>query len=568
MRREASRLKATATAVAIALAMVATGAGVDAQPSAQPMMGGGAGGPPTGGPPGRPMPDLRLMNGKPLPGPELPPGTVTVRVARKMPVNAVVGIEVTAIVKNAGGEMKKRTAKTDDRGRAVFDALGAGNQFQAQVVVDGETIKSTEFEIPAQGGVRTMLIAGLGPAPAGGGGDSDGESPEGDGQGEGFRLGATTGTVAPAPDLAAKTLEVRAFDEGGHPIANTVVQLGAAAQGSEGKLKITKATTNAQGLARFEGLDTGSTVGYAAIIDHKGTRLGTQPFSMPDQGGMRAEIRAMERTSDPSVITFGSGGRIVLQLHDDILQVLQMLPIENRSNKLFDPGVGAIEIPLPKGFLNAEGGEGDRKLEVRKNHGIAVHGTIAPQTTTSNEITFAFTVPYRSSTYDYTQALPNGLGATTLIIEQAGDMSVEGAGIGARQSREVNGRKYWVMPIGAIGAGQNLVFTVTGLPSTDHSGRVIAGVLALLLVLAAVFLARRPEGAKQAKTGTRDKLLERREALFEQLVGVERDRRAHNGAAGGDGPVAAGMRDRRNQIVGKLEAIYRDLAALDESPAP
>jgi hypothetical protein len=453
------------------------------------------------------MPDLRLMNGKPLPGPELPPGTVTVRVARKMPVNAVVGVEVTAIVKNPGGEMKKRTAKTDDRGRAVFDALGAGNQFQAQVVVDGETIKSTEFEIPAQGGVRTMLIAGLGPAPMGGdddGGDSGGQSPEGDGQGEGFRLGATTGTVAPAPDLAAKTLEVRAFDESGHPIPSIVVQLGAAAQGSEGKLKITKATTNAEGLARFEGLDTGSSVGYAAIIDHKGARLGTQPFSMPEQGGMRAEIRAMERTSDASVITFGSGGRIVLQLHDDILQVLEMLPLENRSNKLFDPGVGAIEIPLPKGFLNAEGGEGDRKLEVRKNYGIAVHGSIAPQTTTNNEITFAFTVPYRSSTYDYKQALPNGLGATTLILEQAGDMSVEGAGIGARQSREVNGRKYWVMPIGAIGAGQNLVFTVTGLPSTDHSGRVIAGVLALLLVLAAVFLARRPEGAKQAKTGTRD----------------------------------------------------------------
>ena len=510
------------------------------------------------------MPDLRLMNGKPLPGPELPAGTVTVRVARKMPVNAVVGIDVTAIVKNAGGDMKKRTAKTDDRGRAVFDALGAGNQFQAEVIVDGETIKSTEFEIPSQGGVRTMLIAGLGPAPAGAGAGGDEAAPEGDG----FRLGATTGTVVPAPDLAAKTLEVRAFDENGHPIPNTLVQLGAAAQGSEGKLKISKATTNAQGLARFEGLDTGATVGYAAVIDHKGMRLGTQPFSMPDQGGMRAEIRALERTSDPSVSTFGSGGRIVLQLHDDILQVLEMLPIENRSNKLFDPGVGAIEIPLPKGFLNAEGGEGERKLEVRKNYGIAVHGPIAPQTTTNNEITFAFTVPYRSSTYDYSQALPNGLGATTLIVEQAGDLSVEGTNVGARQSREVNGRKYWVMPIAALGAGQNLVFTVTGLPSTDHSGRVIAGVLALLLVLAAVFLARRPEDARQANTGTRDKLLERREALFEQLVSVERDRRAQNGVGASDGLVAAGLRDRRNQLFAKLEGVYRDLAALDEPRAP
>ena len=558
MRREAGRLSGVVGAGALAVVLAAAG-GARAQPAMAPATGGGS------MPPGTAMPDLRVMNGRPLPDRGLAAGTVTVRVARKMPVNAVAGAEVTALVKNPGGDIKKRTAKTDDRGRAIFDGVGAGNEFQAEVVVDGETIKSSAFTVPAEGGVRTMLIAGLGPALPPGASDETGDGEagggEGGGEGGGFRLGATTGAATPAPELPAGTLEVRAFDESGHPLANQAVQLGEAAQGSDGKLKIEKATTNAQGLATFKGLPTGATVGYAAVIDHAGMRLGTQPFTMPDQGGVRAEIRAMERTADASVIAFGSGGRVILQMHDEILQVLEMLPIENHSSKLFDPGPGGIEIPLPKGFVNAEGaGDNDRKLEVRKNYGIAVHGAVAPRATTNNEITFGFTVPYHGSSHDFLQPLPNGLGATTLIIEQAGDLAVEGPGIGARQSREVSGRKYWVMPIAALSPGQNLVFTVTGLPSTDNTGRIVSGALALLLVLASIVFARRPPQARQVAGDAREKLLQRREALFEQLVGVERERRATNGA--GD------AKDRRTQIVTKLETIYRDLAALDESHAP
>ena len=539
----------------------------------QPMLGGGARGP--GG-----MPDLRVMNGKPLPDPGLAPGTVTVRVARKMPVNAVAGVEVVAIIKNPGGDLKKRAANTDASGRATFEGVGAGHEFRAEVTVDGETIKTTTFTMPAAGGIRTMLIAGLGPAPAGGAGDDEGQGQGDDGsEGAGAReagtfMGATTGAAVPAPDLPGKTLEVRAFDEAGHPLPNQPVRLGAAAPGGDGKLKVTNATTNAAGLARFEGLATGAGIGYAAVIDYHGMRLGTPPFTMPDAGGVRAEIRALERTSDPSVIAFGSGGRIVVQMHDEILQILEMLPIENRSTKLFDPGVGAIEIPLPKGFVNAEAGEGERKLEVRKNHGIAVHGAIAPKTTTNNEITFAFTVPFHGSTHELRQPLPNGLGATTLIIEQVGQLAVEGPGVGARISREVSGKKYWVMPMEALDPGQTLQLVISGLPAPDYTGRITAGTLALLLVAASVIFARRPTGTtRKTLIGEREKLLERREGLFQQLVVAERERRA--GAVGGGGAGAGGesvgqaaSKDRRNQLVGKLEAVYRDLAALDESRAP
>jgi hypothetical protein len=541
-------------------------AGLGAAPAGSGDAAPMAGGPPGGG---RGMPDLRMMNGRPLPDAGLAAGTVSVRVARKMPVNAVVGTEVTALVTNAGGETKKRTATTDASGRAIFEAVGAGNRFQAEVKVDGETIKSSLITVPPTGGVRTMLIAGLGPAPAGGQGDDQGEGGEaaegGGGSASENFLGASTAAAMPAPDLPAKTLEVRTLDENGRPLPNMTVQLGTAAPGGEGKLQVTRIVTNAQGIARFTGLATGATVGYAAVVDYHGMRLGTQPFTMPETGGVRADIRALPRTSDPSIISIGSGGRVVLQMHDDVLQILEMLPIENRTDKLFDPGPGGVEIPLPKGFVNAEAGESDRgKLEIRKNYGIAVHGPIAPTRGNggaNNEITFAFTVPYYGSTYDFHQLMSNGLGATTLIVEEHGNLSVEGPGIGARQERELNGHKYWVMPIEAIAPGQKLSFLVTGLPAPDYTGRIASGTLALLLVVASVVFGRKPAGGRNQLVADRDRLMERREALFQQLVEAERERRTQTGAG------ADGAKDRRNQLVAKLESVYRDLAALDEPRA-
>ena len=60
--------------------------------AAQPMMKGGGGG----------MPDLSQIVGRPLPDRGMPTGTVSVRVARKMPANAVAGSEVSAIIKTRG----------------------------------------------------------------------------------------------------------------------------------------------------------------------------------------------------------------------------------------------------------------------------------------------------------------------------------------------------------------------------------------------------------------------------------------------------------------------------------
>lgn len=102
------------------------------------------------------MPDPSLIHGKALPGPELAAGTVTVRVVREAIGNDIPGQQVKATVGTV-----TRTATTDAQGRAEFTNLPTGVEGRAEVTVDGEALVSDPFTLPATGGLRVILVAGI-----------------------------------------------------------------------------------------------------------------------------------------------------------------------------------------------------------------------------------------------------------------------------------------------------------------------------------------------------------------------------------------------------------------------
>jgi hypothetical protein len=111
------------------------------------------------------MPDLSQMNGRSLPAPEAPVGSATVRVMKQTFGNNAVGESVT-LMDGRGATIGPR--KTDDAGRASFDGLRVGETYRAVVVVAGERLESQPFTQPSAGGVRVILVAGLGAASPGG----------------------------------------------------------------------------------------------------------------------------------------------------------------------------------------------------------------------------------------------------------------------------------------------------------------------------------------------------------------------------------------------------------------
>ena len=105
---------------------------------------------------GQDMPDPSLIHGRAIPASELGDGVVTIRVVREAIGNNVPGQQVVVII---GGT--KRTATTDDQGRAEFNNLPRGDEARAEVTVDGEALVSQPFRVPATGGLRVILVAGI-----------------------------------------------------------------------------------------------------------------------------------------------------------------------------------------------------------------------------------------------------------------------------------------------------------------------------------------------------------------------------------------------------------------------
>jgi hypothetical protein len=100
------------------------------------------------------MPDPKQMSGIPRPVTDLPNGSLSVRLIRGELSNNLTNHPVEL---HAGS--KVTTINTDENGRAQFDKLAPGTTVKAVAVVDGERLESQEFPMPADGGVRLMLVA-------------------------------------------------------------------------------------------------------------------------------------------------------------------------------------------------------------------------------------------------------------------------------------------------------------------------------------------------------------------------------------------------------------------------
>ena len=149
----------------------------------------------------------------------------------------------------------------------------------------------------------------------------------------------------------------------------------------DNKVDVRHGKSDAAGVARFADLPRGDGTGYAAVarVARDAARHGALRRCPTTGGRARRDPGARPHRrpvgDDHRRRAAASSSRCTRTTCSS----WRCSRSRTRSDKMFDPGPGAMEIPLPQGFVGAEAQEGERKIEVRQNHGVAVHGAFTPQ---------------------------------------------------------------------------------------------------------------------------------------------------------------------------------------------
>jgi hypothetical protein len=279
--------------------------------------------------------------GRPLPSPDLPVGTVTVRVVAGSGASPVTGTDVTLLVNDT-----PRIARTDSAGRASFAGLPPGATVLAKVVdADKAEHASEPFKVPGEGGTRLMISTKPWKAPEGGGG--------GDGAGGPFAGG---GAGMPNPRQMSGEPRVQAGDPPGTitvrvtyddfqdtPEGMPVVLVGYAADATT-TYQVVK--TDRAGRAVFSDLDRSGGTSYFAMADLPRNggidRLRTTFMVLDAQSGVRVMLSAEKRASkapaiddlhkmDPQTGTPAGKVRVVLAGAGQIVKEISLVDVATRK---------------------------------------------------------------------------------------------------------------------------------------------------------------------------------------------------------------------------------------------
>ncbi|MCR9163401.1 MAG: hypothetical protein ACE37F_20250 [Nannocystaceae bacterium] len=234
-----------------------------------------------------PMMDPSAMSGIPRPDPKLAPGTVTVRCLGKAGFSApAVDTDVTLAVTAPDGTKKSFTAKTQEQGRATFDALSEliGGTAVASVTIAGTEVKSGTIKLLPHSGTAVMLVEGAS-APSAGPARPQPATTQG-----GQPAIPAPGNAFPLEGMEVGTLTIGTFDLAARkPVPSVEVEL--TITPPQGEAIVRTLTTDARGKAVFDKLvppdvPANSTLSAKATLVEGGTLRTSKPFTMSTDKGM------------------------------------------------------------------------------------------------------------------------------------------------------------------------------------------------------------------------------------------------------------------------------------------
>jgi len=491
------------------------------------------------------MLDPSQMSGIPRPDPQVPSATVTVRLIRGELSNRIVDTAVELVAETAGAA--PRSEKTNAEGRATFGELSPGT-YTARATVDGQTLTSQPISVQAAPapGVRVMLVFAKSVA---------------DQQKE---LGTPDGKARVDAESPPGSLRVKLVDEAGKPLASLKVTLLSAARGGDKVDSVGTKDAGADGTVAFSDLRSGSDIGYMVSVERDGSRQQSQPFQLTADHGSLVALTIRAVSSDRGALKLGPGTHIIFEPQDDSVQVVENIQLQNTLEQAIDPGPAGLRIPLAAGALSpqvAPGGPSQLSVDASQDGPPVLlwKGPIPPGETM---ISAGFVLKHRG-TLKFQQQLAVRAETLRVVAIKLPDLKLDG--VTDSEDRKWNGRELIVASAMLPSVGGVLELTLTGLPTDFYQLRILAAVLAAAIALAFAYVAiyRRPQEDRVIEQN-RQRLMRRREALLDELIGLDSSSpatAAGDAKAGGRGT----SRPPRSEatVRAELEDVYRQLDELN-----
>ncbi len=362
-----------------------------------------------------------------------------------------------------------------------------------------------------------------------------------------------------ASDLPKGSIEGVMLTPDGAPIPNVDVRIGIMFQRiSEGESRSERTQrTNAEGRARFDGLNTGSDYSYRVTLKSGAAEYASMPFQLGDVGH-RVVLHVFPVTSDISQALIGMRSFLYIEPRDDVFVFEVLYRIFNLGNVTWVPK--DLVLALPKGYKAFAGQRGmsDVTFEEAQGEGARLKGTFTPG---QHDVSFRFQLPKSADSTEIFRisTLPR-VAELRVIAEASSQMHLDVEGFEPVQVAANQQGKRVLVTRKLLEHGNELEqgFTVTlsGLPVPGYGRWVAVGL--------AVALAALGFGAAQGRVdlggaGSKARDLKRaRDVLLQELVEVERSREQ-----GDLGPTA--YADARRVLLNALARLGRDAL---EAPTP
>lgn len=349
------------------------------------------------------------------------------------------------------------------------------------------------------------------------------------------------------------TLEVLILDADERPVPGVEVQLGklhnSVAKG-ESREKLL-ATTDAQGRASFQNLESGMAYSYRVAVQHGPAMFSTMPFGMSDKAGKRALLHVYEAQSDVSQVMVGMEAMVFMSLKEDSILVEHMFNIYNFGKVAW---LARERFQLPEGYMAWSTQEEMVESPFKDVDGfVSLTGTFGPG---RHGGTYRYQVPLSSETQVVKIPMPPKVLRVRVISQASSTMNLMVSGFpGANRVTNSDGRKMLVTEKTSEGAHAPigpLEITLSGLPTHGYGRWFAAGMAAAAIGGGALYVYQRRED-DELPEDTREDLLEAREALLKEIVALEK---AH--LSGEVGPetyrrLRAALTDSLARIVSQLD---------------